>query len=120
MRQRGSNHDQTFAGVFLIGLAVLFITGFWWPGIMFVLGIAMLVRTVSEGRNWTDDRNALVLIGIGVVFTALDFFDTLNINGGALWPILLIALGVYLLFGKNLRFGGTSGSASKSKNDDML
>ena len=117
MSHRRSTHDQTFAGVFLIGLAILFITGFWWPGIMFVIGVAMLVRTMNEGGQWQDDRNALVLLGIGVVFTLLEVFDNINLSG-AFWPILLIAVGVYLLWGKNKLGGGSGGG--KSKNDDLV
>ncbi len=118
MSHRRTSNDQTFAGVFLIGLAVLFITGFWWPGILFVIGIAMLVRTVNEGGRWQDDRSAIGLLAIGVVFTVLDIFDTINLSG-AFWPIILIAVGVYLLWGKNLR-GGSLGSSGKSKNDELL
>ena len=120
MRNRNQLHDQTFAGVFLIGLAILFITGFWWPGIMFVIGIAMIARAVNEGRPWNDDRNALIVLGFGVAFTLLDLFNNFNLNTGPLWPIILIALGVYLLYGKNLRPGGGSSNGGKSKNDELL
>jgi hypothetical protein len=118
MSSNRPNNDQTFAGVFFIGLAILFITGYWWPGIMFVIGIAMLVRTVSQGRSWTDDRQGLTMLGIGVVFALLDLFSNLNLSAGSLWPLVLIGIGVYLLFGKNLRPGG--GSNDKTKNDDIV
>jgi hypothetical protein len=116
MNGEKSSNDQTFAGVFLIGLAILFITGWWWPGIMFVLGIAGIVRAVRDGRAWNDDRGPLVLLGIGVVFAVLDVFGSIRINFGGLWPVILIAIGLYLLFGKNLR-GSTT---QKSKNDDLF
>lgn len=104
MSQIKRGNDQTFAGIFLIGLAILFITNYWWPGIMFVIGIAMIARTVSEGRAWNADRNALVVIGIGLVFAAWDFIDdVLRIDGGILWPVVLILVGIYLLFGQRLR-----------------
>lgn len=121
MSNRHSTHDQTFAGVFLIGLAILFITGFWWPGILYVIGIAMLVRTVNEGSDWRNDRNALTMLGIGVVFTLLEVFDNFNLDGGTLWPIILIGVGVYLLWGKNLLGRSSGGSTGeKSKNDELL
>jgi hypothetical protein len=119
MRHQRSTNDQTFAGVFLIGLALLFITGFWWPGILYVIGIAMLVRTINEGGDWRNDRNALVVLGIGIVFTVLEVFDNFNLDTGTIWPIILIAVGVYLLWGKNLR-GGSGAGGSKTKNDDLL
>lgn len=119
MRHQRSTNDQTFAGVFLIGLALLFITGFWWPGILYVIGIAMLVRTINEGGDWRNDRNALVVLGIGIVFTVLEVFDNFNLDTGTVWPIILIAVGAYLLWGKNLR-GGSGSGGSKTKNDDLL
>ena len=115
MNQRTSKNDQTFAGVFLIGMAILFLTGWWWPGILFVIGVAMAVRAVNEGRSWTDDRNALVMLGLGVVFLLLDFLG----DFGSIWPFMLIAVGAYLLFGKNLT-SGRLGSAGKSKRDDVV
>lgn len=87
--------EQIFGGSFLIGLAILFITGYWWPGIMFVIGISMIIRSVSEGQSWSADRNALIVLVIGVVFA-------LPIFGGNWLPLLLIALGAYMLFGERL------------------
>lgn len=116
MNRIKSTNDQTYAGVFLIGMALLFITGWWWPGMLFVLAAAAIVRAVRDGRRWTDDQGALVLLGLGVVFTVLDLFNVTEFNFGALWPVILIIIGGYLLFGKNAR----SGSTPKSKNDDLL
>ena len=111
MTEKRSN--EIFGGTFLIGLAVLFLLNWWWPGIMFVIGIALLVRAVAEGRNWMSERGGLVCLGIGVVFTFFSF---------NWWPLILIAIGVYLLFGN--RRGGFSGmfngSSEKSKRDDDL
>ena len=107
--------DQTFGGVMLIGLAVLFLTGYWWPGIMFVIGAAMIARTVNEGGDWLSNRNALVVIGIGAVFAVMGVFHFLS--GNVLWPLLLIAGGAYLLFGDRLRGGSTGG---KPKNDETI
>jgi hypothetical protein len=114
MSSRKQQSDQTFGGIMLIGLAVLFLTGYWWPGIMFVIGAAMIARTVSEGGDWLSNRNALIVIGIGVVFAVMDVFHFLS--GNLLWPLLLIAGGAYLLFGDRLR----GGAASKPKNDDTV
>jgi len=102
--------NQVFGGVFLIGLAILFLTGFWWPGIMFVIGAAILARTYSEGKDWKhpDARGGLVVIIIGAVF-GLDLFSFL---AGGVVPIILIAIGAYLLFGDRL---GLRGSDEKPK-----
>ena len=110
MNEKRSN--EIFGGTFLIGLAVLFLINWWWPGIMFVIGIALLVRAVAEGRSWSSERGGLICLGIGVVFT----FFSINF-----WPLILIAIGVYLLVGN--RRGGLSGmfnGSEKSKHDDTL
>lgn len=98
---------EIFSGTFLIGLAALFLSGWWWPGILYVAGIAMLVRTVAQGKPWTEERGGLAALGIGVLFTLTDVVSVLDFN----WlPILLIGIGLYLLFGNRLRGG-------RSRND---
>lgn len=112
--------DQTFAGVFLIGLAVLFITHYWWPGIMFVIGIAMIARTIAEGRQWNANQNALIVLGIGAVFAIMDVVGSISIfSGGLLWPLILIGVGLYLLCGRTMcsQIGSHS---RKAKHDDLL
>ena len=112
--------NEIFGGTFLIGLAVLFLINWWWPGIMFVIGIAFIARAVAEGRNWMDERNGLICIGIGVFFVALNLLSV-AINW---WPLILIAIGAYLLLGS--RRGGfsglfnNSGDKEKPKHDDDL
>lgn len=110
-----SRSEQTFGGVFLIGLALLFLTGWWWPGIMFVIGAAIIARVYAEGHDWQhpDARGGLVVIAIGLVFS-LNVFSFL---GGNLLPILFILLGIYLLFGQRLGLP-TSLGGEKDKRDD--
>ena len=101
--------DQVFGGIMLIGLAILFLVNWFWPGILYVVGIAIIVRTVAEGKNWTDNKGALGVLAIAIIFT---LEDVLNIFSGNWWPFLLIAIGLYMLFGNNLRSGN-----GKSKHD---
>ncbi|MDZ4771219.1 MAG: hypothetical protein SGJ24_19020 [Chloroflexota bacterium] len=93
--------EQIFGGTFLIGLALLFITGWWFPGIMFVIGAALLARTYAENKPLTENTGALVLLAIGAFFTMGDVFDWLG--GFSLLPLILIGIGVYLLFGDRIR-----------------
>ncbi len=109
--------EQVFGGVMLIGLAVLFLTNSWWPGILFVVGAAMLARTVSEGHVWTSNRNAVAMLVIGVLFA---FWDTVEglVNFNILLPLVLIGAGIYLLFGNHFR--GHALRSYKPKSDEFV
>lgn len=94
MNQQRSN--QIFGGVFLIGLAVLSMINWWWPGILFVIGIALMARSIAEGRNWTEERAGIVALAVGIVFALTDVLSIFSFN----WlPLVLIALGLFMLFG---------------------
>ncbi len=84
--------DQVSGGVFMIGLAVMFLTGYWWPGILFVIGASTLARGMAEGRAWYSVQGALWMIGLGVVF-ALGFS----------LPLLLVLIGLSMLLGYQFR-----------------
>jgi hypothetical protein len=58
--------NQVTGGVWLIGLGLLFYTGFWWPGVLFVLGASAIVQGLVEGRGWYGLQGGLWLVGIGV------------------------------------------------------
>lgn len=98
--------DQVSGGVFLIGLALLFMTGYWWPGILFVIGASTMARGVAEGRDWYSVPGGLWMIGLGLVFAF-----------GFNWPLLLILIGVSMLFGKSWQ-DRNQDSQPKIKNDD--
>lgn len=100
---------EIFSGTFLIGLAVLFLTGWWWPGILFVVGGALIVRTVAQGKPWTEERGGLAALAIGVLFTLTDVINVFDFNW---FPLILIGLGVYLLLGNRWRGG--------SRRDDIV
>jgi len=48
--ERRRNHNPITGGLLLIGIGVLALTGWWWPGIMVVLGIAIGAGLVFRGR----------------------------------------------------------------------
>lgn len=102
--------DQIFGGVLLIGIAILFLTNWFWPGILYVVGIALIVKSTADGSAWTDNKGALVMLAAALFFT---FENLLNIFSGNWLPFLLIALGLYLLFGTN------RGRGEKSKHNVM-
>jgi hypothetical protein len=53
----GANGDQQrtasaiWLGILLIGLGVLIFTGWWWPGIMVILGLAGFAALIFRGQT---------------------------------------------------------------------
>jgi hypothetical protein len=115
MSHKRQHADQVGTGVFFIGLALIWLTGFWWPGIMFVLGAMIIARTMAEGKPWQSATGAFWLIGIGLVFWLPGF---LNLNVGSIWPVLLILLGAFMLFGGKYRPRIERYEDEKPKNDE--
>jgi hypothetical protein len=66
------------AGILLIGIGVLAFTNFWWPGIMFVLGLSSLASGGILPAVW--------LIGIGTVA----YFN-------AWWPGMMFVVGAGII-----------------------
>jgi hypothetical protein len=79
-----------FAGVMLIGLGILVFTGWWWPGIMLVIGTALGVDLFLKGHI----KQA---IGFFLLFLAIPtavFIITNNIISPTIFvPVLLIGIG---------------------------
>ena len=81
-------------GIFLIGLGVLIITGWWWPGIMLVIGLSGGAEQIFRGR---------IASGIGTIafFTAIPVIWALVQSTDLSWtivgPFILITLGVIML-----------------------
>ncbi len=81
--------DQVSGGVFLIGLALLFLTPLpFFPGILFVIGASSLSRGLAEGQEWTSVQGALWMFGLGLLFLV-----------GFNFALLLILIGLSMLFG---------------------
>jgi hypothetical protein len=77
-------------GIFLIGLGVLVTTGSWWPGIMFVIGLAIGADRAFRGNYLQALTAFAVCSGIGLV-SSVDL--PWNIYG----PFILISLGAIIL-----------------------
>lgn len=100
------NHSASMGkGILLIGLGVLFLSGFWWPGMLFVLGAAMLVRHMSAGGAWHTSGGLWVML-FGLLFLT-----------GFRWPLLLILLGLGMLFGGGY-YGYMCGGKGHQDDDD--
>ena len=77
-------------GLILIGIGALLITGWWWPGIMVVLGIAIGAGLVFRGRYLA-----------GAVMAAIFFAIPLLVEADIPWhifgPMVLIGVGLVVL-----------------------
>ena len=82
--------DGITGGLFLIGLGVLLLTQWWWPGIMVVLGIAVGAGLIFRGRY-------IPAIVAMVIFFGIPILTTANIPWGIFGPMVLIGIGVIAL-----------------------
>lgn len=89
------NKSRIFAGLMLVGLGILAITNYWWPGIMFVIGITMVISGIYHGKSLYDFVGAAVLIFIGALSAAEGNIDHEILKW---WPAVLIVFGCGLLF----------------------
>jgi uncharacterized membrane protein len=91
-RSKSGNH--AFTGVFLVGLGVIALFNFWWPGIMFVIALAMLVAALLDGRLGENIVGVAILVGIGIVGVV----TKLHLQTGlTIWPFLFIVIGLAYL-----------------------
>lgn len=77
-------------GVFLIGLGALAYTGWWWPGILLILGLAASAELILRGKY------LLALLAFGL-FSVIPLLVAADIPWHIVGPFALIALGVATL-----------------------
>ena len=109
--------EKITGGIFLIGIAVLALTRFWWPGIMVVLGVTAIASGALQGRQWQALSGGLWLIGIAALAYT-----------GFWWPGILVLLGITaIVSGLDFSRNGTPwarkrkrGEKPKRKRDDQV
>jgi hypothetical protein len=74
----------------LIGIGVLIFTGWWWPGIMVVLGIAIGAGLAFRGRY-------LAGVVVAAIFFAIPLLTQTEIPWNLFAPMILIGLGGVVL-----------------------
>ena len=87
-----------FAGIMLIGLGILVFTGWWWPGIMLVIGTALGVDKFLQGQ--VKEAAGLFLLFLAIP-TAVFIFTNNIISPTIFVPVLLIGIGG-LVIGRSL------------------
>jgi len=77
-------------GIFLIGMGILILTGSWWPGLMFVIGLALAADRAFRG-NYVQALTAFAVCSAIAVVSSTDI--PWNIFG----PFILISLDAVVL-----------------------
>ncbi len=87
---RSKNGNHAFTGVFLVGLGIIALFDFWWPGIMLVIAVSMLVAALIDGRLGENIIGIGILLAIGVV----GVLGKLHLGASIkFWPALFIIIG---------------------------
>ena len=81
-------------GIFMIGLGVLVFTGWWWPGIMFVIGLSGGAAAIFRGRIWAGIGTILFFSAIPI---AIWLIDQTEIPWAFVGPMVLIGIGVIII-----------------------
>ncbi len=84
------NADTISGGVFLIGLGVLFLLDWFWPGILILVGVSSFINQWAKG-NLTGGLTSLAIFG-GIVL-----FLEVGITGSVILPAFLIFVGLLSL-----------------------
>jgi predicted membrane protein len=85
---------------------------FSWPMILIVIGLASGVK-----HNFTKS-GSFIMILIGSVFILEKMFPELNV-GNVTWPIILIGIGIWFIFGKGFKNNGGNGRNKWRENFDL-
>lgn len=86
--------DAISGGIFFISLAVLLITGWWWPGIMFALGLAGGASLIFRRKYWGAIVTMALFFSIPIVIWVI---QEINIPWTIFGALVLIGLGVIIL-----------------------
>ncbi len=78
-------------GIFLISLGILLYTGWWWPGIMFAIGLAAGAELVFRGKTVRGIGTLAFFCAIPIVVWIIQENE---IPWSVVGPIVLIGLGV--------------------------
>lgn len=53
-RKRSKNHE-IMGALWMIGMGLLFITGWWWPGILILMGVISVVGAATNEWKWDGE-----------------------------------------------------------------
>ena len=81
-------------GIFLIGLGILLITDWWWPGILLVIGLSGGAEQIFRGQMVRGIGTIAFFSAIPIVIAIVQSTD---ISWAIVGPFILIVLGVITL-----------------------
>lgn len=90
-RKQASNIS---GGIFLIGLGVLFITDWFWPGILLVIGLSSGAELIFRGRVREGIGTMAMFAAIPIAITIA---QSLDVSWAIIGPFVLIAIGAVIL-----------------------
>ncbi len=93
-KAKKSRASSISGGIFLISLGVLLFTGWWWPGIMFAIGLSGGAELIFRGKNARGIGTLAFFCAIPLAIWAIQETD---IPWSMVGPIVLIGLGVIAL-----------------------
>ena|SRR3990167_2821890 len=82
--------DAISASLFLIGLAIVFLTNSFWPGMMLVIGIPLALKQFLLGRVYDSLLSLVVFVGIFCV-------SGFSIPWDVLLPVIFIVAALYII-----------------------
>ena len=81
-------------GIFLIGLGVLLATGWWWPGIMVVIGLSSGAALIFRGKTWRGIGTLAFFCGFAVI---VEIVRRTDVDGVVIAAMILVGIGVITL-----------------------
>ncbi len=93
-KARRRQSSAVSGGIFLIGLGVLIITGWWWPGIMFVIGLSAGGELIFRGHIWRGIGTILFFSAIPI---AVWIIQEARVPWEIVGPLVLVGIGVIIL-----------------------
>ncbi len=95
MARRGNAYGSSImGGVFLIGLGMLVLTGWWWPGIMLVIGLASAAELTRRGQLAVA---AATFIGFAAIPVGIALISAINVPWMPVGAFILVVLGLLSL-----------------------
>lgn len=85
-----NRNSSISGGIFLIGLGILAYSGWWWPGILLVIGLASSAELILRGKY------ILALLTFAF-FASIPLLVAANIPWAIIGPFALIAMGVAVI-----------------------